>query len=155
MARKIDHSFLDNARQRKNDEFYTQLSDIERELAHYEGHFAGKKVYCNCDDPAKSNFFRYFADHFHRLGLKKVVASCIGKRAGDLFAPFEPGCFYEYAGDGSCRPTMEDVRRFAGDGDFRSSESIELLKEADIVVTNPPFSLFREFIAQMVQPASH
>lgn len=151
MGRRVNHSFLDNAKQRKNDEFYTQLCDIERELANYKAHFAGKTVYCNCDDPTRSNFYRFFIENFHELGLKKLVSSCISKPINDLFSPFEPGYFYEYIGEGPMYPTMENVTFFSGDGDFRSPECIELLKKADIVVTNPPFSLFREFVAQIVK----
>ena len=150
MKRIADHSLLDQAKQNKNDEFYTLLPDIERELAHYSAHFQGKSVLCNCDDPTTSNFFRYFVQNFRRLGLKKVVASCIGKPGGDLFSPFEPGFYYEYAGNQKAMPTIGDVKHFRGDGDFRSAESVALLDDADIVVTNPPFSLFREFVSLLV-----
>ena len=150
MKRIADHSLLDQAKQNKNDEFYTLLPDIERELAHYSAHFQGKSVLCNCDDPTTSNFFRYFVKNFSRLGLKKVVASCIGKPGGDLFSPFEPGFYYEYTGEQKARPTLGDVKHFRGDGDFRSDESVALLDAADIVVTNPPFSLFREFVSLLV-----
>ena len=150
MKRTADHSLLDQAKQNKNDEFYTLLPDIERELVHYSGHFKGKSVLCNCDDPTTSNFFRYFVQNFCWLGLKKVVAACIGKPGGDLFAPFEPGFYYEYTGSQNPTPTKADVTYFRGDGDFRSSESAALLDDADIVVTNPPFSLFREFVAMLV-----
>ena len=155
MARTVDHAFLDKAKQNKNDEFYTQLQDIERELCNYRDHFRNKTVYCNCDDPTRSNFYRYFAEHFHDLGLKKLVASCISKPNCDLFSPFEPGFFYEYFGKGRAIPSGADVHFFKGDGDFRGSESISILKEADIVVTNPPFSLFREFVSQMVKFRKH
>ena len=151
MARTVDHAFFDRAKQNKNDEFYTQLPDIERELANYRSHFKGKTVYCNCDDPTRSNFYRYFAEHFHDLGLKKLIASCISKPSIDLFSPFEPGFFYEYTGKSPTIPTVNNIRHFEGDGDFRSRECIERLKEADIVVTNPPFSLFREFVSHLVK----
>ena len=150
MKRIADHSLLDQAKQNKNDEFYTLLPDIERELAHYSAHFQGKSVLCNCDDPTTSNFFRYFVQNFRRLGLKKVVASCIGKPGGDLFSPFEPGFYYEYTGEQKATPRIDDVKYFQGDGDFRSAESIALLDAADIVVTNPPFSLFHEFVAMLI-----
>ena len=150
MKRIADHSLLDQAKQNKNDEFYTLLPDIERELAHYSSHFQGKSVLCNCDDPTTSNFFRYFVQNFRRLGLKKVVASCFGKPGGDLFSPFEPGFYYEYTGDEKATPTIDDVKYFQGDGDFRSAESVALLDAADIVVTNPPFSLFREFVSLLM-----
>ena len=151
MARTVDHSFFDKAKQNKNDEFYTQLKDIERELVNYRDQFKNKTVYCNCDDPTRSNFFRYFAKHFHSLGLKKLIASCIGKPNCDLFSPFAPGYFYEYKGSGPLIPNKNDVKFFKGDGDFRSDECVAILKEADVVVTNPPFSLFREFVSQLVR----
>ena len=151
MKRNADHSLFDKAKQNKNDEFYTLLPDIERELVHYRDHFRGKTVFCNCDDPTTSNFFRYFVQNFQILGLKKVIAACFGKPAGDLFAPFKPGFYYEYSGQENEAPTLADVTYFSGDGDFRSGESVALLRTADVVVTNPPFSLFREFVAQLVE----
>lgn len=151
MKRNADHSLLDRAKQNKNDEFYTQLEDIERELANYRGCFKGKTVLCNCDDPRKSNFFRYFVREFCSLGLKKVIAACCGTVGADLFTQFKPGFYYEYTGCEKEIPTLDDVTYFKGDGDFRGSESVELLKQADIVITNPPFSLFREFIALLVK----
>lgn len=151
MGRIVNHTLLNKAKQNKNDEFYTQLQDIERELDNYRDHFRNKTVYCNCDDPTRSNFYRYFAEHFRDLGLKKLVASCISKPKCDLFSPFEPGCFYEYSGEGRVFPSNSDVHLFKGDGDFRSDECAAILKEVDIVVTNPPFSLFREFVSQMVK----
>lgn len=149
MKRQADHSLFDQAKQNKNDEFYTQLSDIERELQYYRDSFRGKSVFCNCDDPLKSNFFRYFVREFHALGLNRVVASCCGTIGGDLFTPFVPGryCIYE----GGPVPTASDVIKFKGDGDFRGSESLRLMDEADVVVTNPPFSLFREFISVVMR----
>lgn len=151
MGRMVDHTLLGKAKQNKNDEFYTQLQDIERELGNYRDHFRNKTVYCNCDDPMRSNFYRYFAEHFRDLGLKKLVASCISKPKCDLFSPFEPGYFYEYSDKGRAFPSTSDVHLFKGDGDFRSDECVAILKESDIVVTNPPFSLFREFVSQMVK----
>ena len=155
MRRKAQNSLLVKARVNKNDEFYTQLSDIERELQHYKSHFENKVVYCNTDDPLVSNFFYYFASNFEKLGLKKLISACYKKQERDLFnqEDFESGYYYEYNGHESERikPGLKDVTYFKGDGDFRSAESIHLLKEADIVVTNPPFSLFREFVAQLVE----
>ena len=149
---------LRQARQAKNDEFYTQLSTIEQEVMHYRKHFKGKTVYLNCDDPRESNFFHYFSYNFERLGLKKLIASCYKNQDFNLFSLHnvnEKAVWLEYTGekDGGRVPTAEaiGVNHFKGDGDFRSEESIELLKEADIVVTNPPFSLFREYIAQLMK----
>lgn len=149
---------LRSAKEVKNDEFYTQLSTIEAEVMHYREHFKNKIVYLNCDDPRESNFFHYFSYNFERLGLKKLIASCYKSQDYNLFSLHdtnEKAVWLEYTGekDGGRVPTAEaiGVHHFKGDGDFRSEESIKLLKEADIVVTNPPFSLFREFIAQMVK----
>lgn len=147
MPRKVQHSLLGNAKKSKNDEFYTQLSDIERELGYYSSHFKGKVVYCNCDDPEISNFFKYFYDNFENLGLKKLIAT--GYRSSDNTS----GKLFEYTGQSEQRRLVE-LGQFAsleGDGDFRGSESQERLREADIVVTNPPFSLFRDFVTQMVE----
>ena len=148
---------LQKAKRQKNDEFYTQLSDIENELRHYTGHFRGKVVYCNCDDPRVSNFFHYFSYNFERLGLKKLITACYRNQERDMFSRHdsERAIWLEYKGNakGGRVPDVEDIgiREFEGDGDFRSAECIELLKQADIVVTNPPFSLFREYVAQLVQ----
>ncbi len=155
MARIATNQILQEAKKSKSDEFYTQLCDIENELCHYESHFNGKVVYCNCDDPRRSNFYRYFALNFKRLGIKKLIASWYSEPADDLFASREtlPGGYYTYSGrDGeSIIPGGEEVCYFEGSGDFRKQESLALLKQSDIVVTNPPFSLFREFIDQMVK----
>lgn len=155
MARNATNKLLQQAKKSKSDEFYTQFSDIESELQHYKNHFKNKVVYCNCDDPTISNFFKYFALNFKTLGLKKLIASCYREQEIDLFNSnkTENGSFYEYTGtdEENIVPTSKDIIYFKGDGDFRSSESIELLKQSDIVVTNPPFSLFREFIAQLVK----
>lgn len=170
------NSNLHMSRSAKTDEFYTQLSLIENELSHYKKHFANKVVFCNCDDPYESNFFKYFALNFNELGLKKLITTCYsgspvtGKELG-LFE--EQGIefkinakkayklvmseFKDINNDG--RTDLDDVqeiirhriRYLKGDGDFRSAESIELLKEADIVVSNPPFSLFREYVAQLMK----
>ena len=148
---------LIRAKRTKQDEFYTQLADIEREAKHYAGHFRDKVVYCNCDDPRVSNFFHYFSYNFERLGLKKLVSACYQNRERDLFSSHDSkqAIWLEYSGNnaGGRVPEVADigVNHFKGDGDFRCAESIELLKLADIVVTNPPFSLFREYVAQLVQ----
>lgn len=155
MARSATNALLQKAKKLKSDEFYTLLSDIESELRYYERHFRGKVVYCNCDDPRISNFFRYFSENFHRLGLKKLIAACYREAGLDLFNmnPQEHGFYYVYTGTNSERsiPNDEDLIYFKGDGDFRSRESIALLEQADLVVTNPPFSLFREYVAQLVE----
>ena len=154
MARKATNKLLQKAKKAKSDEFYTQLSDIESELQHYKTHFKNKVVYCNCDDPRISNFYNYFALNFKELGLKKLISSCYIKQERDLFNPeSENGFYYEYIGSEgeNVKPNSTDIIHFNGDGDFRSAESIELLKQADIIVTNPPFSLFREYVAQLVK----
>ena len=140
---------LHAANKAKQDEFYTQLSDIEKELKHYREHFHDKTVYCNCDDPTISNFFRYFEMNFEKLGLKRLITTCYKNQQIDLFSKhdMEAAAGLEYAGNGT-EPTKFQLK---GDGDFRSHECIELLKQADFVVTNPPFSLFREYIAQLVE----
>ena len=167
---------LNAAKVAKKDEFYTQLSDIERELQHYWKHFKGKTVLCNCDDPYESNFFKYFALRFNQLGLKKLICTCYNGspvHGDELLLRFddvesEPKKIAykveitevkDLNGDGAV--DLSDVRILLQNdrnvlsilqtGDFRSAECVELLKEADIVVTNPPFSLFREFIAQLMQ----
>ena len=141
------------AKKSKCDEFYTQLSDIERELQYYKEHFNGKVVYCNCDDPQTSNFFKYFYLNFKELKLKKLIASCYKEQVIDLFTTEtnSNGFFYEYTGDNGEKPTSSNIVYFRGDGDFRSQESIRLLQQSDIVVTNPPFSLFREYVAQLIK----
>ncbi|WP_084218464.1 adenine-specific methyltransferase EcoRI family protein [Sulfurospirillum arsenophilum] len=147
---------LTSAKSAKKDEFYTQLSDIERELKHYKDHFKDKVVYCNCDDPRISNFFHYFSYNFEKLGLKKLITTCYKNQERDLFSEnkSEKAIYLEYAGDkdGNNVPDIEEIgtHQLKGDGDFRSEESIELLRQADIVVTNPPFSLFREYVAQLI-----
>jgi len=174
------NSNLHAANKAKKDEFYTQLADIANELKHYKQHFAGKTVLCNCDDPYESNFFKYFALNFNVLGLKKLIATCYdGSPVADtqmcLFEPEEPDGKQQKTrvphkivitevtdvnGDGAT--DLADVEwlikndknvltTLLGNGDFRSAECVELLKEADIVVTNPPFSLFREYVAQLVE----
>ena len=169
---------LSNAKKAKADEFFTQLADIENELKHYKEHFKNKIVFCNCDDPYESNFFKYFAMNFNFLGLKKLIATCydsspiaytqlsfIGKdrttkNKNRRAYKIEISEVEDYNGDGAV--DLSDVEYLLhnkentltllnGDGDFRSEECVELLKVADIVVTNPPFSLFREYIAQLVE----
>ena len=147
---------LHKAKREKNDEFYTQLADIENELAHYRAHFMDKAVYCNCDDPRISNFFHYFSYNFKHLGLKKLISACYKNQKRDLFSDHksERAIWLEYEGtEGSSVPHAEDIglHTFKGDGDFRSEECVELLRQADIVVTNPPFSLFREYVAQLME----
>lgn len=167
---------LTAAKRNKADEFYTQMPDIEAELKHYREHFKGKVVFCNCDDPYESNFFKYFALNFNHLGLKKLITTCYtgSTVAGEELPLLNGGVItipppsYKVVitqvpdanKDGAI--DLSDVRyllqndknvmtRLEGDGDFRSAECIELLKQADIVVTNPPFSLFREYVAQLVE----
>lgn len=137
----------------KKDEFYTSLKDIEAEIVHYRPHFAGKVVYCNCDDPRASNFFRYFAEHFDELGLKRLIATCYRSLDSSQFSKGESdhGLFLEHHGGLDVEADRVKVQQLRGDGDFRSDESVELLQQADIVVTNPPFSLFREYVSQLVE----
>lgn len=141
------NSNLHTAKKMKNDEFYTQLTDIEQELKHYKEHFRNKVVYCNCDDPIESNFFKYFSLNFEHLGLKKLITTGYKENG--------KGVVYIYEGDknGNRMPDFEeiDVKELQGNGDFRSQECIEFLKESDIVVTNPPFSLFRDYVATLVE----
>jgi hypothetical protein len=170
---------FDNAKKNKADEFYTQLPDIEAEMGHYWEHFRGKAVFCNCDDPYESDFFKYFAMNFKFLELKKLIATCY---IGSPIANTQVSLFdHESAenkttkaphkivineaidenNDGAfdlqdivltlAKNKKNTLTRLNGDGDFRSQECIELLKESDIVVTNPPFSLFREYVAQLVE----
>ena len=138
---------LHNAKKAKNDEFYTRLEDIEKEMCHYREHFRGKVIYCNCDDPKESNFFKFFSLQFEFLGLKKLISTGY-KENGH-------GVAYIYEGDKNENnlPDDSEIRTYElqGNGDFRSEECIEFLKEADVVVTNPPFSLFREVVAQLVE----
>lgn len=156
MAGESKNSSLARARDAKQDEFYTQLSDIEKELKHYKKHFKGKVVYCNCDDPRVSGFFHYFSYNFEKLGLKKLITTCYKNSERDLFSSSntEHAIMLEYTGDkdNNSVPDANEIGivKLKGDGDFRSEESIELLKQADIVVTNPPFSLFREFVNQLL-----
>ena len=166
------NSNLHDSSRNKQDEFYTNLQLIEDELKHYKRHFKDKRILCNCDDPYESNFFKYFAMNFNALGLKSLTAtcyaySCVAGKEIDLFTPMtktphkivitEVG---DMNGDG--RIDLADVEwlikndknvltKLEGDGDFRSAECVELLKQSDVVVTNPPFSLFREYMAQLME----
>lgn len=161
----------------KEDEFYTQLTDIEKEMRYYKKHFNGKTVLCNCDDPFESNFFKYFVLNFNRLGLKKLVATCystspIANQQLSLFDVLGEGeessnkpykaivtQVYDKTGDGGVdmldvaelfKSGVNELVELNGDGDFRSQECLELMDEADIVVTNPPFSLFREYVSTLL-----
>lgn len=146
MARIVDRSLLTKAKKNKNDEFYTQRVDIDRELQHYSHQFKDKTVYCNTDNPLLSNFFKYFYDNFESLGLKKLIAT------GYALEDETHGTFFSFTGKDKERRAFEEnrIERLEGDGDFRSSECINLLKEADIIVTNPPYSLLREFVSYMM-----
>lgn len=137
---------LHNAKRAKNDEFYTRLEDIEKEMCHYREHFRGKVVYCNCDDPKESNFFKFFSLQFEFLGLKKLISTGYKENGHGV------ACIYEGENENNLSDNSE-IRTYElqGNGDFRSEECIEFLKEADVVVTNPPFSLFREVVAQLVE----
>src|SRR3989344_321387 len=163
MKRKSSNRDLLKANSAKKDEFYTQLVDIEKELKYYKKQFRGKVVYCNCDDPFESNFFKYFASNFNALGLKKLIATSYSGSpivGGKQPLKFEIKEVPDTDKDGAIN--LDDVKYLLkhdkntstplkGSGDFRSEECIKLLKEADIVVTNPPFSLFREYVAQLME----
>jgi len=148
---------LHAAKHSKNDEYYTQLADIDRELKYYKHHFKDKVIYCNCDDPRVSNFFHYFSYNFKKLGLKKLITTCYKSINPDLFSQndSERAIYLEYEGseNENSVPNIDEIGiiYLERDGDFRSKESIELLKQSDIVVTNPPFSLFREYVAQLME----
>ena len=151
MEKKSSNKNLHSAGKAKKDEFYTQLVDIEKELKHYKEQFRGKVVFCNCDDPKESNFVKYFSRNFEHLGLKKLIATHY--KDANLFTKESPYKL-EYTGDknGNRMPDPDEfMTEMIGTGDFRSEECIELLKEADIVVTTPPFSLFREYLTQLVE----
>ena len=176
MATKL----FEQAKKNKADEFYTQLPDIEAEMRHYREQFRGKVIFCNCDDPYESNFFKYFAMNFNFLGLKKLIATCYAESlvAGEQLSLFDvQGLDVNSAtakspykveitevrdenADGAVgladveyllKNRRNTLTLLHGDGDFRSAECIALLQEADIVATNPPFSLFREYVAQLVE----
>ena len=140
------NSNLHKAKKAKNDEFYTQLSDIENELKHYKSHFNGKTVFLNCDDPKESNFFVYFAQNFQHLGLKKLIST----HYRDDKPSYKLEIVNDENNDGKINALDTITTPLKQNGDFRSDECIDILEEADIVVTNPPFSLFREYIAQLI-----
>ncbi len=138
---------LTRAKKVKNDEFYTQYDDIEKECERYRDQFYGKIIYCNCDDPESSNFFLYFANNFKFFGLKKLITTHY-----DAEKPtYKLELTEEMIEDGAVTAECAKKTLLKGNGDFRNQESIELLKEADIVITNPPFSLFREYVAQLIE----
>lgn len=174
----MSNVLLNKAKKAKSDEFCTQLVDIENELKHYKDQFYGKTVFCNCDNPYESNFFKYFAMNFKFLGLKKLIATCyknspIANTQLSLFdhenidnkttsVPHKIVITEVDDFNKDNRIDLADVEwllqngknvltRLKEDGDFRSQECIDLLKECDIVVTNPPFSLFREYVAQLME----
>ncbi|MCY4673341.1 MAG: adenine-specific methyltransferase EcoRI family protein [Bacteroidetes bacterium] len=148
---------LHAAKRNKKDEFYTQLTDIQSELSHYTDHFRGRVVYCNCDDPRVSSFFKYFSLNFEFLGLKKLITTCYKSQDRDGFSQHDSrrAIYLEYEGDknGNRYPDPHEiaVKHLNGNGDFRSEECIEMLKQSDIVCTNPPFSLFREYVSQLME----
>lgn len=173
---------LHTANKAKKDEFYTQLTDIEKEMRYYRKHFKGKTVLCNCDDPFESNFFKYFVLNFNRLGLKKLIATCyatspivgqqlslfdvVGSDEEQRNKPYKAVVtkVYDVTGDGGVdmfdvaelfKSHENELTELQGDGDFRSEECLALLDEADIVVTNPPFSLFREYVATLMEHEKH
>lgn len=145
--KKVSNKNLHKAKKSKNDEFYTQLSDIEKELKHYKEHFRDKVIFCNCDDPEESHFWKYFSENFEFLGLKRLIAT--------HYETEKPSYKLEIVADtnGDGRINKLDTIRtpLMQNGDFRSPECIEILEESDIVVTNPPFSLFREYVAQLFE----
>jgi hypothetical protein len=144
----MGNATLHNARDAKNDEFYTQISDIEKECVHYKPHFKDKIILCNCDDPDTSDFWRYFHINFALLGLKRLVSTHFVYE--DMFTPGDTyKMVYEGGNDTDFNVGVKTLLKH--NGDFRSVECIEILKEVDIVATNPPFSLFREFVAQLVE----
>ena len=148
---------MHQAKKAKKDEFYTQLTDINKEMEYYSDKFRGKVVYCNCDDPRISKFFHFFSYQFETLGLKKLITTCYKSQNSDLFSQHESdrAVWLEYTGDKNNNkvpdPDEIEVSPLNGDGDFRSKECIDMLKQADIVCTNPPFSLFREYVAQLIE----
>jgi hypothetical protein len=147
MDKKSLNTNLNKANINKNDEFYTQLSDIEKELGNYKNYFKGKIIFCNCDDPEESNFFKYFALNFKFLGLKKLITTHFEKDKPS----YKLEIVSDINKDGKI-DTKDSIKTpLKQNGDFRSPECIEILKEADIVVTNPPFSLFREYITKLVE----
>lgn len=157
MARVATNKTLQQAKKSKSDEFYTVLSDVEKELKHYKKHLKGKVVLCNCDDPRTSNFFHYFSYNFEKLGLKKLITTCYKSQNMELFSRHDTAqaIYLEYEGDKNHNkvpdPAEIGIKKLVGDGDFRSDECIQLLEKSDVVITNPPFSLFREYVTQLVE----
>lgn len=151
----VKNRSLHAAKATKQDEFYTQLSDIEKEMRHYTGHFKNKTVFSNCDDPNSSHFFHYFSHNFEKLKLKRLITTCYKNCDANSRHVDQRGLYLEYAGDKNNNrvpdPDEIGVHKLKGDGDFRSEECVTLLGGADIVVTNPPFSLFREYVEQLVK----
>lgn len=151
------NSNLTAAKRAKKDEFYTRLEEIDSELRHYRTHFSGKTVLCNCDDPRKSNFYRYFVRNFRELGLKRLITTCYRNSAPNLFSENKDthGLKLVYDGGDDSNPDFDQiadtVQPLRGDGSFDSVECRALLEEADIVVTNPPFSRFRDFVALLMK----
>ncbi len=146
-VKKSKNSNLNKAGVAKNDEFYTQLEDVEREIKHYKEYFKNKVVFCNCDDPEWSAFWRYFSENFEHLGLKKLISTHY--KAGEKTYKLE--IIEDINGDGKINKLDVIKTELDGDGDFRSDECLQILKESDVVVTNPPFSLFREYVAQLIE----
>ena len=144
MSKQSKHFY--EAKRVKNDEFYTRYEDIEKELKNYLNCFKDKVVYCNCDDYRVSNFVKYFVDNFKTLGLKKLVSTCYIDQQIDLlsFTTPEPALYFEFDG------VNKVVKPLNQDGDFRSEECLNILKQCDIVVTNPPFSIFREYVDTLI-----
>lgn len=139
----MSNTNVNKARSAKNDEFYTQLEDIEKELRHYTHHFKDKVVYCNCDNPEWSNFWNYFHLNFTSLGLKKLISTHYNSEGSSYIKTYEGGA--------DADTSVGAITPLSSNGDFRSEECIEVLKSCDIVVTNPPFSLFREYIVQLIE----
>ena len=142
---------LSEARKLKNDEFYTQMTDVEKELKHYKEHFKGKIILCNCDDPVHSAFWKYFHLNFNHFGLKKLISTHYLAQQFKWDLNVEKPYVMEYMGEDDNDINVGTKTYLKGDGDFRSKECIEFLKECDIVVTNPPFSLFREFVTTLMK----
>lgn len=147
MEKKISNKDLNQARINRKDEFYTQLTDIEKELGHYKEHFKDKIVFLNCDDPEESNFWKYFSLNFEYLGLKKLIST----HFGNGIPAYKLEIVKDINNDGKINGLDRIKTKLKQNGDFRSPECVEILKEADIVITNPPFSLLREFIAQLIE----
>ena len=148
----MGNSTYNKAQKNKNNEFYTRIEDIENELEHYKDYFKGKVVLCNCDDPRASKFFHYFSYNFEYLGLKKLITTCYQNKSMDLFTSYDSdnAIMLEYYGDknGNRVPDPEEIGiiELNGNGSFDSPECLKVLDEADVVVTNPPFSELKSYI---------